>query len=91
MEKDFIKLSKSDDGKNFTFEVYFSKVNSTVKIELEEPDFLKLVLESARLNNENTKSIKLNFSDTVLTRLSLERVKLKLLGYQDNLQARLNL
>lgn len=62
MDNDFIKVSKSSEGTDFTLEIYFSKINSTVKIDLKESDFLKLVLQSATLYNENTTSFKINLS-----------------------------
>lgn len=63
MDKDFIKVSRESLGDGYILEVYFSSVNSTIKIEMSEADFLKLILESGKLYNDNTKSFKLNFSE----------------------------
>lgn len=64
MDKDFIKVSKGSHENDYAIEIYFSKINSTIKIDLKESDFLNFLLESAKLYNGYTKSTKLNFSES---------------------------
>ena len=69
MDKDFIKVSKGAGGNDFTLEIYFSKVNSTIKVDLKGSDFLNLLVQCGKLYNENTTSFKLEFSESEFNRL----------------------
>ncbi|GEM_PF-3150503 len=69
MENDFIKIVKSSSGKNFSIQIYFAQINATINVDLNEADFLQLLLQSAQLYNAETKSVKLQFSEPELNNL----------------------
>lgn len=86
MEGDFIKVKKSQEGKNYFLEVYFATVNSTIQIEMNEADFLQLILNAGSLYNTNTTSFKLQFTENDITDLITQKRKSEIIDFINTLK-----
>ncbi|MGN6211507.1 hypothetical protein [Parafilimonas sp.] len=69
MDKDFIKVIKDPTDNIFIIEIYFSVINSTIRVDLKESEFLNFILQSSKLYNRETSTIKLNFSEDAMNNL----------------------